>query len=512
MTTLQQLTRSTSLNREPGTSVPRLPTIRVRLRRTRRGVAMIWFAIMVFALFAMAALIVDLGHAFIARRQMQSAVNSGALEGLRFRDSLPTGVGDSAQTNEFNRRSLASQIISAALPYYTRSINGETPTLTGGMQLPGTDYYASQTIVLDSATSVSPQLNTSNAASGDMVAGHFDTTTTSHLEYSTYDRNDFTAAADESHATTASSFLARLRRTNEGLSDDSHSSGPTAPYLFGRVAWGNPADPAALWNQRAAGIAVRTTGIADARAAMSVSVLPSGSPTYSREWAVSGVQLRVDVTFSGSVSGQSYNNLNLWTSTEAVSPWQPAWPDDASAIAANFQQTLSATLTGNVLQIAPLSGSGSPITIGNLAGPDITQNAMWFGQTTTTSSNAPTTTTTGFVPLVVSPSFLNGSSGADIIVGFAKVTVPALSGVSSGTPVQITRWTNYVAPQNSSTGFPLGTACTAAKTALAAMDHTLFEAALTFRETVLAPTSSATGIAQPMPLLAPALVRSIAVP
>ncbi len=49
----------------------------------RRGYSLVLVAMMLFGLFAMAALVIDLGFARLAQRQMQSAADSAALEGLR---------------------------------------------------------------------------------------------------------------------------------------------------------------------------------------------------------------------------------------------------------------------------------------------------------------------------------------------------------------------------------------------------------------------------------------------
>ncbi|WP_231742416.1 TadE/TadG family type IV pilus assembly protein [Stieleria varia] len=49
----------------------------------RGGYVMVLVAMMLFGLFAMAALVIDLGFARLAQRQMQSAADAAALEGLR---------------------------------------------------------------------------------------------------------------------------------------------------------------------------------------------------------------------------------------------------------------------------------------------------------------------------------------------------------------------------------------------------------------------------------------------
>ena len=58
-------------------------------RTDRAGYALVLFLMMVFGLMGLAALVIDLGFARLAQRQMQTAVDSAALEGLRFRDDIP---------------------------------------------------------------------------------------------------------------------------------------------------------------------------------------------------------------------------------------------------------------------------------------------------------------------------------------------------------------------------------------------------------------------------------------
>src|SRR5262249_18454400 len=52
-------------------------------RRGRRATALVYFPLMLFALLALAALVIDLGWARVTQRQMQTAVDAAALEGLR---------------------------------------------------------------------------------------------------------------------------------------------------------------------------------------------------------------------------------------------------------------------------------------------------------------------------------------------------------------------------------------------------------------------------------------------
>ena len=54
-------------------------------RTDRAGYALVLFVMIFFGLMGLAALVIDMGFARLAQRQMQTAVDSAALEGLRWR-------------------------------------------------------------------------------------------------------------------------------------------------------------------------------------------------------------------------------------------------------------------------------------------------------------------------------------------------------------------------------------------------------------------------------------------
>ena len=58
-------------------------SIQTRTSHRRGGYVLVLITIMLFGLFAMAALVIDVGFARLAQRQMQSASDAAALEGLR---------------------------------------------------------------------------------------------------------------------------------------------------------------------------------------------------------------------------------------------------------------------------------------------------------------------------------------------------------------------------------------------------------------------------------------------
>jgi uncharacterized membrane protein len=82
--------------------------------RKRRGYTLVFFAMFLFGFMALAALVIDIGFARLTQRQMQTAVDAAALEGLRFRDEVPerlvnemveAGVNpDDAENPDYARR------------------------------------------------------------------------------------------------------------------------------------------------------------------------------------------------------------------------------------------------------------------------------------------------------------------------------------------------------------------------------------------------------------------------
>lgn len=257
-------------------------TRRRRDYRRRQGTTLVLFAILIFALLPMMALVLDLGIVRVTRRQMQTAANAAAIEGLRHRDD-PTE----------DRRELARNM-TQGMPAGPASFlrDTPTPTLTGNSfrVSPRIDLNADQLPIV-TQFHANLELNADNKQHGDLVAGEYnrdaavdpdalftEKTDTSGMTPEYYKRSDFTAA-DVADAATARSFLARLRRTplhdNSTEPDDEagvSSAGPPVPFVFGRggLASGGTPDPHALWNQRETGVTVRATSIADARPALTV--------------------------------------------------------------------------------------------------------------------------------------------------------------------------------------------------------------------------------------------------
>lgn len=230
-----------------------------RAQPRRRGTVLVLFVLLAFGLMGLAAVVLDVGLARLSQRQLQSAADAAALEGVRWRDE---------RTDEQRRQ--------AALELARLSFEGTgTPRLelTGGVG----DLNALQTLagagLLDPTAAL--QLNLDNAPHGDLVVGnYFDTgnqdydPATPRDENAAYQRRDFVPAQD------GTAVLARLRRTNDfqGLDrvDGVSSSGPPLPLLFGRGSTIQAADPSAGYSPRHHGLSVRATAIADARPVLTV--------------------------------------------------------------------------------------------------------------------------------------------------------------------------------------------------------------------------------------------------
>lgn len=233
--------------------------MRVRPERVRRGVVNVLFAMMFFVIFALAALIVDLGMVRHTQRVMQSAADSAAIEGLR--EGVPINANNRAMATEWTTNAFADGDAGAS-----RTIsNGAGPTfeLTGGIGPEGLN--AAQLIRPGTPYKPALQANPGNATSGDIVAGTYAPTEyAGRAENNDYSRNDgFVPEAN------GNALLVRLRRTDPDRDPlareaDVSSSGPPLPLLFGRGTTIRVTDPTAEYNPRVHGFTVRATAIAQA--------------------------------------------------------------------------------------------------------------------------------------------------------------------------------------------------------------------------------------------------------
>ena len=252
---------------------------RVRLRSHRRqGYTLVLFVMLMFGIMAMAALVIDIGFARLTQRQMQTAADAAALEGLRFRDELPPGSPPPTSLEE-GRRQQASNIVawtfdedwnsvasdSDTVPFgagpVIEFVEGGDPQLLGDPQLNANQTINGLSVFKPTRSDGTRglELNLSDEIHGDMLAGEY-IADAEHNEAANYDRSDLLTPDD-------SGFLVRMRRrhddfdvvdTDPGVS----SKGPEIPYLFGRGALLPPADPSAGYSPRHHGMTVRATAIA----------------------------------------------------------------------------------------------------------------------------------------------------------------------------------------------------------------------------------------------------------
>jgi hypothetical protein len=275
--------------------------MRVMIASQRRsGNVLILFALLTFALFAVAGITIDLGFARLAQRQMQGATDSAALEGLRYRDGVPPWLADpnsdismqmqqdgvSPANPDQVRRWMARNMVNLT---FTNSVDPTTgnPIQFGAgpaFQLSGGigDANALQTINTPSVSTVTVyrpnlQLNFGNQKEGDLVAGNL-VIGALPAETTDYTRSDFMPAAAGS-SPPPDAFLVRLRRTQDTYGNDRNAldnqpsvstTGPALPLLFAQGSLVAGVDPSAGYSPRHHGITVRGTSIAKARPALAV--------------------------------------------------------------------------------------------------------------------------------------------------------------------------------------------------------------------------------------------------
>jgi Flp pilus assembly protein TadG len=243
-------------------------SVKDRRRRRRSGQALTYLFFFILALMCLCGLVVDLGLSRLTQRQMQSAVDAGALEALR------TCNATTGEIEEPTRQQV-SDLVAAAFDDNLEISDGDVAALSAGPVVefgPGvaSEPTASQQFDLPvnnrPVMTYDPTLRTNltDEAGGDMVSGTF-TPGASSREANDYSRADFQPVGTQS-------FLVRMRRLDEDFASftDSRSSGPNLPALFGRGAL--------IGRDRVArGMVVRATAIADNRNAISVGIAETSS-------------------------------------------------------------------------------------------------------------------------------------------------------------------------------------------------------------------------------------------
>lgn len=272
------------------------------------------FTLLVFGIFAVLTLVIDMGLVTLTRVQMQNAADSAALEGVRQRDGVPDDGYASDCVRRINARDLVRWTFDDDF-----GLTGDARQFGAGPIIdftPGVgDLDALRTMSLPDVHVYKPDLQynqASNAPEGDLVSGNFNPASPLGDEASDYSRADFAptaapppgasalpecpdevpdpwpAPASGAPAVGDDAFLVRLRRTNDvdGLDEipNVSSRGPTLPLLFGRGALLG-AELGGTYSVRRDGLTVRAAAVAWARPALRVG-LPGVGPAGVTPFAI----------------------------------------------------------------------------------------------------------------------------------------------------------------------------------------------------------------------------------
>lgn len=274
------------------------------VHRRRRGNVLVLFALSVFGIMAVAALVLDLGLARVEQARMQSACDAAALEGLWERDA----------SGEPLRRERARERLQAAYSLVDPDDGTAQDELALGPGLAG-DLQASRllSVVEDPvwpglSGSAAIELNLADEPEGDMVAGSYDPLGS----HDGYGRTDLLPGDD--------AFLVRMRRVHADVDPlaripDVSSAGPEVPLLFGAgsTIGSDPGPDGHAYRRH--GITVRATAIAAARPA-----LVAGPPAPGRP----GVILAFDsTTWSALVGGVFDSSVPTFAGGRFLAPIQP---------------------------------------------------------------------------------------------------------------------------------------------------------------------------------------------
>lgn len=287
------------------------------LRRTattdpqQRGAVLVLFALIVVGLFAITALMVDLGLARLTQRQMQTASDAAAIEILRDRDHTALNATHSGDPYARDRRRRQFNTPFADAVFLDRVGVDLAPGSRFGAgahleHVPGAGSVQAGTSIAETAFGA-PQLfynyiydededinDPLNRRHGDVVSGEWigDGVTgiggnPRWMEFPDYQRLDF-VPADPADAPYGRSMLVRLRRTRHNFDAAGTAleweprvagAGRTLPLLFGRgTSIQGSNSPTEEFSIRHRGLAVRATTIADSRPVVRVGVAQPGAP------------------------------------------------------------------------------------------------------------------------------------------------------------------------------------------------------------------------------------------
>ncbi|HUE69895.1 MAG TPA: Tad domain-containing protein [Pirellulaceae bacterium] len=400
----------------------RLPARRRRpLRHRRRGYTLVIFTLLFFCLMALGAIIIDIGLARMTQRQMLSAVDAAAVDGLRGRDRLDS------PDSETMRRQSASDLAAQVFDDDLDPASGDPRSFGAGPRIELTDgipvspeFSASQLITIPNPPVYDPvlRLNVDNASEGDLVAGTYDNALgLTHMENSDYSRDDFAPTAEGDDA-----FLVRMRRTTETFDPAVGESGGTIPYLFGRGSLLNVA-------VRGRGIAVRATAIAQARRAMAIGRRALESPAAFPGALPFVVEISQWPSLVNSVLPLEIEGTELRLSGQRVGYLYDLDASDGLGQSLSFGQTAPAdpqagTLGGDVIfsQAAQRTGDPSGPRFGYVAivgsvGSGGESRVVAFGAMELTSGTAAT------LPFAVLENFLGPENASPVLARPLDVNV-----------------------------------------------------------------------------------------
>jgi hypothetical protein len=314
----------------------------------RQGYVMVVFAMILFGIMAMAALVIDIGFARLAQRQMQTAADAAALEGLRFRDHFPP-LPQSQDLDEARRLQASitvSQLFDDNLLADDADLFnfGAGPTVKFQARENDEGVHASEFIFDPENPPPDPKIGslpkvpvykpnlatnyvnnqTQDDSRGDMVAGKYDP----KMPNSNFDESRVSPSINEyidpdtgnyvgryftpNTGVPKNALLVRIRRTGQSPGDNIGTSGATLPYLFGR---GSLIDRQSIGN----GIKVRATAIATTRPVVAI-----GLPVVPNKAGAIPIAIS-NTAWSGSVPNLDspilIDNINhFWIDTPAPMP------------------------------------------------------------------------------------------------------------------------------------------------------------------------------------------------
>jgi hypothetical protein len=418
---------------------------------------LIQVAMIAFALCAMLSMIVDIGYARISQAQMQNAVDTAAIEGMRKRDA----------GNEASRRAAAGNFVSYTFDddFDTTDIDdynfgaGPIIDLTDGI----TTLHGAQVATVPDLHVYKPtlQANLDNESAGDMVSGRFcynadpapaegsiyanDDTVCGQAQLAdgSYARNDFNPGGANANA-----FLVRMRRSNDYVDQDGQidqdvgSSGPSLPLTFGKATTIFSDSPDGSYSVRRDGLTVRATAIAETRPVLHLGTPQAGAPQMAPfilldacEQSATGAVVTIPVTINP--------NTGVMTRTNTPGTLPNCGPN-----------TVVGRFFANPAIAVPTATSATVRTVGDTA--------------PTTTMLLPCQLVPATLPTRYVAIYSAMASGPNRVIGFAGATFtrqancpgPGRGGALPNYTATITRTTGGVAPSNATAllvaGFPAG--------------------------------------------------------